>query len=413
MAGCGSGSSTRQLSLTSGISHTSTLSISHSWRLIPAWSRKWTYFRSRFCAHAFPSRRFGNHRVFMHGFQSVQQMMFLYITRHRNAPPPPDTVWVASLFLTQSFHDADGYALYESFLGRISECWTGPALRNWAQTIQEAIQAHDAELAKHLAKCHDLCKSRRRLAERSVLTFLQRLHLDSEMESDNVRRSNAFANMPPRHGPCHYPGHTSHPQAGVCRHSPLHQTAFSHHQPSGYSILPAAANTRMAFTRECHQKHGQDRTPEEGLWSAEVGISENVREQSWRSQSTCNRTITISSQSRHEYTAYQFPGSRPFRSGCVFLNGRSSDEVQRICHGSLGVFVQSLILLSDKQPAMLLDDTAQLGLCRLTRAPVGHTRNEPREHGEAKDMLDGRGGYVATAACFKPGLDSDPRNTLP
>jgi hypothetical protein len=94
----------------------------------------------------------------MHGFQSVQQMMFLYITRHQNAPPPPDTVWIASLFLTQSFHDADGYALYESFLGRISECWTGPALRNWAQVIQEAIQAHDAELAKHLAKCHDLCE---------------------------------------------------------------------------------------------------------------------------------------------------------------------------------------------------------------------------------------------------------------
>ncbi|GHJ84458.1 hypothetical protein NliqN6_0860 [Naganishia liquefaciens] len=101
--------------------------------------------------------RFGNHRAFIQGFHSVQQMMFLYIIRHQNAPPPPpDTIWIASVFLSQSFHDADAYALYESFLGRISESWTGGQLRQWAEALQEAIQAHDRELATHLATCPDL-----------------------------------------------------------------------------------------------------------------------------------------------------------------------------------------------------------------------------------------------------------------
>lgn len=94
----------------------------------------------------------------MSGFQSVQQMLFLYITRHQNAPPPPDTIWIASVFLTQSFHEADGYALYESFLKRMKDCWTSQQLRHWAQMIQEAVQAHDAALANHLAACPDLCE---------------------------------------------------------------------------------------------------------------------------------------------------------------------------------------------------------------------------------------------------------------
>lgn len=109
------------------------------------------------------ARRFGDHRAFMHGFQAVQQMMFLYITRHQNAPPPPDTIWIASVFLTQSFHEADGYALYESFLERMKECWGNQPLRNWAQVLQEVIQAHDPILAKHLAVCPDLCESTVRL----------------------------------------------------------------------------------------------------------------------------------------------------------------------------------------------------------------------------------------------------------
>ncbi|KAI5453882.1 hypothetical protein NCC49_004878 [Naganishia albida] len=101
-------------------------------------------------------RRFSDHRAFMHGFQSVQQMMFLFITRHQNAPPPPDTIWIASVFLTQSFHEADAYALYECFLERMKECWNDQQLRNWAQTLQEVIQAHDPALEKHLALCPDL-----------------------------------------------------------------------------------------------------------------------------------------------------------------------------------------------------------------------------------------------------------------
>lgn len=110
-----------------------------------------------------PARRFGDHRAFMHGFQAVQQMMFLYITRHQNAPPPPDTIWIASVFLTQSFHEADGYALYESFLERMKECWNNQQLRTWAQVLHEVIQAHDPTLANHLAICSDLCESTVRL----------------------------------------------------------------------------------------------------------------------------------------------------------------------------------------------------------------------------------------------------------
>ena len=115
----------------------------------------------------------------MQGFHSVQQMMFLYIIRHQNAPPPPDTIWIASVFLSQSFHDADAYALYESFLGRISESWTGGQLRQWAEALQEAIQAHDRELATHLATCPDLCKSCKHIEKFSLTpasdyTVLQR-----------------------------------------------------------------------------------------------------------------------------------------------------------------------------------------------------------------------------------------------
>lgn len=92
----------------------------------------------------------------MHGFHTVEQMMFLYITQNRS-PPSPDTIWIASLFLTQSFHEAEGYALYQGFLQRMMDNGTDKQIKSWAQTIHEVIHAHDPELAQHLAKCLNLC----------------------------------------------------------------------------------------------------------------------------------------------------------------------------------------------------------------------------------------------------------------
>ncbi|KAJ9105483.1 hypothetical protein QFC21_001854 [Naganishia friedmannii] len=94
-------------------------------------------------------------QVFMHGFHTVEQMMFLYITQNRS-PPSPDTIWIASLFLTQSFHEAEGYALYQGFLQRLIDDGTDNQIKSWAQTVHEVVHAHDPELAQHLAKCLDL-----------------------------------------------------------------------------------------------------------------------------------------------------------------------------------------------------------------------------------------------------------------